>query len=96
LPGAGRTLLVRFISPIALILMTVQPKADQPSAETGADRLRHRTTENKGALIRDHESGELIKENKEILTGSSVPLDRLRMVDPLRAGPLTLSFGPTL
>ena len=24
--------------PIALILMTVQPKADQPSAETGADQ----------------------------------------------------------
>jgi len=31
--------------------------------------------ENKGALIRDHQSRELKKDNKEILTGTSVPLD---------------------
>jgi hypothetical protein len=32
-------------------------------------------TENRGALIRDHESGQLKKRNKKILTGTSVPLD---------------------
>ena len=31
--------------------------------------------ENRGALTRDHQSRELKKENKEILTGTSVPLD---------------------
>jgi 3-octaprenyl-4-hydroxybenzoate carboxy-lyase len=45
--------------------------------------IRHRLIENRGALIRDHQSRELIKENKEILTGTSVPLDTcLLMGDP--------------
>ena len=34
---------------IALNLMTVQPEADQPKAETGADLVLHRTIENRGA-----------------------------------------------
>jgi hypothetical protein len=39
-----------------LDLMTVQPKADRPSAETGVDvTVRHQLIENRGALVRDHE-----------------------------------------
>ena len=37
LPGSDNHLADSLIYPIALNLMTVQPKADQPSAETGAD-----------------------------------------------------------
>jgi hypothetical protein len=33
---------------IALNLMTVQPEADQPKAETGASLIRHRMIENRG------------------------------------------------
>jgi hypothetical protein len=38
-------------------------------------KVRYQLIENRGALIRDHESGELKKANKKILTGTSVPLD---------------------
>jgi hypothetical protein len=50
--------------------------ADQPKAETGADHeVRHRLIENRGASIRDKHSARVEKENKKILTGTSVPLD---------------------
>jgi len=31
----------------------VQPEADQPKAETGADQIRHRPIENRGASLWD-------------------------------------------
>jgi hypothetical protein len=52
--------------------------------------------ENKGALIRDHQSRELKKDKKEILTGKSVPLDLPANGRPAARWSLTLSFGPTL
>ena len=48
LPGVGDNLL-KCNDSIALNLMTVQPEADQPKAETGADLVLHRTIENRGA-----------------------------------------------
>jgi hypothetical protein len=49
------------------------------------ERLERHSFKNRGALIRDHESDELTKRNKKILTGTSVPLDTcLLMGDPVR------------
>jgi hypothetical protein len=56
----------------SLDLMTVQPQADPPQAETGADlRIRHQLIENRGASVRAH-----------IPQGTSVPLDLPVTVTP--------------
>jgi hypothetical protein len=57
--------------------MTVQPKADQPKAETGAvPKVRHQLIENRGASLWLTNSARVETGNKEkILTGTSVPLD---------------------
>ena len=44
------------ISPKALILMTVQPKADPPQAETGADRMSDTDRLKTGARVLNDQS----------------------------------------
>jgi hypothetical protein len=69
--------------------MTVQPKADQPSAETGADlKSDHQLIEKQGRVNQRSRIPRVEKGNKKILTGMSVPLDLPANGRPgVRAGP---------
>jgi hypothetical protein len=70
--------------------MTVQPKADQPSAETGADQCRHRMKRKQRAFSEITDHGVEKKEQEEFSQERAVSLD-LPHILPSNPGPLELS-----